>query len=327
MRARANYFKIGLFVLCGLAIAVTGLIALGVGSLWQEKFYAESYFEQSVQGLDIGSPVKFRGVQIGRVETIGLVGSEYATLKRYVLVRFSLYRDTVGALNQAAVKRFVDNETEKGLRVRLAFQGITGAAYLEADYIDAQAGPVLPIDWQPEYPLLPSTPSTISRYSDAIDGILKNINQIDLQGLGGGLEKAVTTLNQLMADGQVDKISQQTIQLLSELRATNQRLEGLLIRAETPVDELLSALPVTVNNLNRLATQLNLLADDLPASIAPFNSTLQRLNSLIAAEQQTIRQTLSNFQQVSENLRAITDDGRRYPAQMLFGAPPPAVEP
>ena len=327
MSARANYFKIGLFVLCGAFIAVVGLMALGAGSLLQTKFYAESYFQESVQGLDIGSPIKFRGVQIGRVETITLVGAEYPTEKRYVLVRFSLYRDAVGALSQAAVKRFVDSEAEKGLRVRLAFQGVTGAAYLEADYLEAERAPWLSIDWQPDYPFLPSAPSTITRYSEAMDGILKHIEQIDIQAIGSGLEQALTALNGFMKKAQVGEISQQTLQLMTELRASNRRLERMLAIAEAPVDTILQELPKTVQNLNRLTAQLNALAGDLPENIAPLGSTLRRLNGLLAAEQQTIEETLDNIQQVSENLRDITEDGRRYPAQMLLGAPPPPLEP
>jgi phospholipid/cholesterol/gamma-HCH transport system substrate-binding protein/paraquat-inducible protein B len=327
MSERANYFKIGLFVLCGAIIAVVGLLALGAGSLLQKKFYAESYFEESVQGLDIGSPIKFRGVQIGRVETITLVGTEYPTNKRYVLVRFSLYRDAVGALSQAAVKRFVDSEVEKGLRVRLAFQGVTGAAYLEADYLEAERAPWLSIDWQPDYPFLPSAPSTITRYSEAIDGILKNIEQIDIQSIASGLEKALTALNSLMEKAQVGEIGQQTAQLMSELRTTNRRLERILSKAETPVDTILQELPKTVQNLNRLTTQLNALAGDLPEDIAPLGSTLRRLNGLLTAEQQNIVETLDNFRQVSENLRDLTDNARSSPSQLIFGAPPPATEP
>ncbi len=327
MSARANYFKIGLFVLCGAIIAVVGLMTFGAGSLLQTKFYAESYFEESVQGLDIGSPIKFRGVQIGRVETITLVGTEYPTEKRYVLVRFSLYRDTVGALNQAAVKRFVDSEVEKGLRVRLAFQGVTGAAYLEANYLETERAPRLSIDWQPEYPLLPSTPSTITRYSEAINKILKNIEQINIQAIGSSMEQSLTTLNGFMATAQAGEISQQILQLLTELRASNRRLERLVSKAEAPLDQFLTELPETARNLNSLTRRLDALAEDLPSSIAPLGKTLYRLNGLLTAEQQNIVETLDNFRQVSENLRDLTDNARRYPSQLIFGAPPPATEP
>ncbi len=327
MSERANYFKIGLFVIGAATIAVVGLLALGAGSLFQKKFYAESYFDDSVQGLSIGSPIKFRGVQIGQVETIVLVGAEYPTEKRYVLVRFSLYRHAVGALGQAAVKRFIDKEVEKGLRVRLAFQGVTGTAYLEADYLEAERAPGLSIDWEPDYPLLPSAPSTITRYSEAIDGILRHVEQIDIQAIGSGLEKALTTLNDFMSTTQTGEISRQTLQLLTELRASNRRLERLMSKAEEPFDQLLTELPETARNFNSLTLRLDALVKDLPSSMAPLGKTLYRLNGLLTSEQQNITETLDNFRQVSENLRDLTDNARSYPAQLIFGAPPPATEP
>jgi phospholipid/cholesterol/gamma-HCH transport system substrate-binding protein len=327
MSERANYFKIGLFILCGTAIAVIGLMALGAGTIFQKKFYAETYFEESVQGLDIGSPIKFRGVQIGRVEVITLVGAKYQTEKRYVLVRVSLYQSAVGGLTQAAVERFVNSEVEKGLRVKLAFQGVTGAAYLEADYVAAERAPWLSIDWQPEYPYLPSAPSTITRYTDAIDRILKNIEQTDIEGLINGIEKALAGINQATEEARVGRISDQTVLLLKELRNTNQRLDRLVSKAEGPLDQFLAELPETARNLNRLTRQMDALAGDLPDSIAPLGKTLRRLNGLLAAEQQNIEETLDNFRQVSENLRDLTDNARSYPSQVIFGAPPPATEP
>src|SRR5512145_1750508 len=85
-----SYFKIGLFVVSAVAIAVVGVVALGVGTVFRKQVLVETYIDESVQGLDIGSPVKFRGVQVGEVETITLTSVEYPTRRRYVLVRMGL---------------------------------------------------------------------------------------------------------------------------------------------------------------------------------------------------------------------------------------------
>ncbi len=58
-------------------------------------------------------------------------------------------------------QKSVDLEIEKGLRMRLAPQGITGTSYLEIDYVDPPP-PVLPIDWVPENIYIPSAPSTVT---------------------------------------------------------------------------------------------------------------------------------------------------------------------
>jgi ABC-type transporter Mla subunit MlaD len=185
----------------------------------------------------------------------------------------------------------------------------------------------LSIDWQPDYPFLPSAPSTITRYSEAIDKILKNIEQIDIQAIGSGLEQALTALNGFMEKAQVGEIGQQTVQLLTELRATNHRLEKMVSKAEGPLDQFLTELPETTRNLNNLTRRLDALAEDLTPGIAPLGKTLYRLNGLLTAEQQNIVETLENFRQVSENLRDLTDNARSYPSQLIFGAPPPATEP
>ena len=327
MSERANYFKIGLFILTATAIAVAGLMALGAGTLLQPKFYAETYFQESVQGLDIGSPIKFRGVQIGKVEEITLVGARYDTEKRYVLVRVSLFSKAFGAITEAAVEELVKTEVAKGLRVQLAFQGVTGAAYLEADYLDADRSPWLSIDWQPEYAYLPSAPSTITRYTEAIDLILKNIEQADIVALIGSIERAMTGLNRATEEARVSQISDQAVLLLTELRATNRRLEGVVARAEEPLGQFLDELPETSRSLHRLTLRLDALAKELPAHAEPLGKTLRQLNGLLTAEQQNIEDTLDNIRQVSENLRELTDNAKTYPAQLILGAPPPPTEP
>jgi phospholipid/cholesterol/gamma-HCH transport system substrate-binding protein len=86
-----SYFKIGLFVIAATVIGVIGVIVLGMGTIFQKQVLVETYIDESVQGLDIGSPVKFRGVQVGKVEQITLTNVQYPTRRRYVLVRAGLY--------------------------------------------------------------------------------------------------------------------------------------------------------------------------------------------------------------------------------------------
>ncbi|MEZ4599716.1 MAG: MlaD family protein [Syntrophotaleaceae bacterium] len=327
MSERANYFKIGLFILVALTIGVIGLMVFGAGTLFQQKFYAETYFVESVQGLDIGSPVKFRGVQIGRVEEITLVGTEYETEKRYVLVRISLFSKAFGAMSQAAVEELVKTEVEKGLRIQLAFPGVTGTAYLEADYFVAERAPWMSIDWKPDYAYIPSAPSTITRYTEAIDRILKTIEQVDMEALFTGIEKALSGLNEATEQVRIGEISDQMVLLLKELRATSSRLDRFISRAEDPLGRFLQELPETAQSLNRLTEQLNQLARELPTQMEPLGKTARRLDGLITSEQQNIEDILENFRQASENLRDLTESAREYPSQLILGAPPPPTEP
>jgi phospholipid/cholesterol/gamma-HCH transport system substrate-binding protein/paraquat-inducible protein B len=119
-----SYFKVGIFVITASVIAIIGVILLGVGSVFQKNFLVETYIDESVQGLDVGSPVKFRGVPIGKVEEISLTSVEYATTKRYVLVRTVISPKFVPRQPSAA-KRF---RSQSRNRARPAFaHGRSGA--------------------------------------------------------------------------------------------------------------------------------------------------------------------------------------------------------
>ena len=87
MSLKANYFKLGLFVIGALVSGVILLIVIGSGRWFQPKLTIESYFNESVQGLDIGSKLKYRGVAIGEVTRIGFTYNKYQqeipSLQRY----------------------------------------------------------------------------------------------------------------------------------------------------------------------------------------------------------------------------------------------------
>jgi len=77
MSLKANYFKLGLFVIGAIAAGIIVLIIIGSGRWLQKRITIETYFNESVQGLDIGSKLKYRGVAIGEVTRIGFTYNKY----------------------------------------------------------------------------------------------------------------------------------------------------------------------------------------------------------------------------------------------------------
>lgn len=341
-----SYFKIGLFVISATIIAVIGIVVLGVGTLLQKKTVVETYIDESVQGLDVGSAVKFRGVLIGKVEAITLTSVAYATKRSYVLVRAGLTSDIFQASLAAAGSPVFDTEIAKGLRVRLAAQGLTGTAYLEADYLDPARNPPLEIDWQPRFPYVPSAQSRITQLSEAVQHILENIERVDIQRITDGIEKSLAAITKVAEGANLEGVGKQAAALLVEVRDTNRQVKELLAgpeikatladaaaaagsarqiieRAEKPMNQLLTDLPKTLGSVNRLVQRLDSVAADLPESSAQMKQTLQRLNRLIASQQYEIQTTVQNLRSISESFREITDNSKKYPSQTLFGAPPP----
>ena len=129
MSLKTNYFKLGLFIICSTVLLLSILVFFGLGALNKDKIMMESYFDESVQGLDIGSPLKFKGVKIGSVQRIRFVFNKYHDIKdvpfRYVLVEMALDPDSAIALkSREDLKDAIWSEVENGLRVRIAPQGL-----------------------------------------------------------------------------------------------------------------------------------------------------------------------------------------------------------
>jgi phospholipid/cholesterol/gamma-HCH transport system substrate-binding protein/paraquat-inducible protein B len=353
MSSRASYFKIGLFAIFAVIIAAAAIIVLGAGAIFQRKILAETYFEQSVQGLDVGSPVKFRGVRVGEVEEITLVSREYATDRRYVMVRIALYADfTPGKYETAPGKglksleyRF-QTEIERGLRIRLAFQGLTGAAYLETDYLDPERYPPLEIDWKPRYLYCVSASSTFIRFSDSIERIMNSVEQVDFKEISDALGSSLRGLTKALDEADVKTVGEQAAQLLADLRRTNGRINDLLgereigsvvsdasatlaaarrvvERSEKTMDQLFADLPETSARIKSLAGKLDATSSDLAETLTRLKRVSRQLDDLVSSQQPNMEQTIENVRLISENLREFSETVKDDPSQILFGRVPP----
>jgi phospholipid/cholesterol/gamma-HCH transport system substrate-binding protein/paraquat-inducible protein B len=343
---KLSYFKVGLFVIAASVIVVIGVVLLGVGTVFEKKALVETYIDESVQGLDIGSAVKFRGVPIGKVEKISLTSVEYSTRKRYVMVRIGIVPTMLdvplGDPNNAGFKL----EVERGLRLRLAAQGLTGVAYIETDYADPQRNPPLEIDWQPRYPYVPSIRSRITQLSESVENILRSLENVDIGRLVDSMQKSLAVITKVAEGAKFDKLGGEAVALLSEIRATNREVKNLVggselkaaisdsaaaaksareivVSAEKPMKQLLADLPQTTENLSRLIKRLEAMSAELPESGAQLRQTMRRLNRILASQQQEIQTALENIRAITENVKDLTEDSKRYPAQAIFGAPPP----
>jgi phospholipid/cholesterol/gamma-HCH transport system substrate-binding protein/paraquat-inducible protein B len=274
-------------VITSVSTAVAAVIILGAGELFREETLVETYFLESVQGLSVGSVVTFRGVPIGKVEEITLTGNVYPTTTRYALVRSAILSDAFKVENRGWNK-----EIEMGLRFRLAAQGLTGAYYLEADYLEPSEYKPLDIEWKPRYPYVPSVPSTYTRLTDALKSLTASLQEIDYHKIASELGASLSTLSKLLEQIDMKKIGGDAEELLEELRATNKSVGELF-------------------------------AERLPESLEQLEVTFRRLNDLVARQQREIEATIGNFRRASENLRELSENVMRQPSQLFFSEPPP----
>lgn len=159
MATPTRHFRLGLFIVVGVALALGAVLIFGARSLSTDHVRYTTYYDESVQGLEIGAPVKFRGVTVGSVTQITV-----APDKRRVAVALEVEASEVG---NVGIK---DAPFDEGLRVQLAAAGITGVKFLQIDFFDPESypPPVLPFEVPERY--LPAAVSTLKQVEDSVVG-------------------------------------------------------------------------------------------------------------------------------------------------------------
>jgi paraquat-inducible protein B len=336
MEGRALYLRVGVMILAGVALLLALLWFIGGSRLRGGTVY-ESYFSESVQGLEVGAPVKYRGVTVGRVTDLGLVTAEYGegmplnfqhNTSRLVFVRFELDTRRIG--------RVPDTQTavSLGLRARLASQGLTGLAYLELDFVDPKEYPALQVPWQPEAEYIPSMPSTLSQVQVAAEHLLDKLNAMNLDQLG---DQAAGLLKDLRADIATGDVHVTLAEATALLRTTNQTVQAAdLPGLAADFKHTSNALRDTVqgekvqsllSNASVAAARLAEASARLPPLIASLQTTTQRLGNGTADLEQGLVPILRDVQAASQNLRELTDLLRHYPAGVFSEPPPRTKEP
>jgi len=293
--ANPNYFRLGVFVLAAIGVLISVILIFGGGKIFQKSFMVETYIKQSVTGLDAGAAVRFRGVKIGQVTSIGLSGDIYERdlpfhdRRQYVVVRMQIYGDKV---NPDQIGEFVKNN----LRARVKSVGITGVNYIEFDFVaNASATPPLPYSWQPEYSVIPSLPNQADEIISGIQRLIGALNDMNIDGTQKKLDALLGNLNVLMAgdgkgnEGVIESVKQLNVIMTRINKATDKEEIGLLVR------ELVAA-------------------------------TTSLRQTITSVQGDTVL-TIENIKQVSENLNEFSRIASQSPSSLIWSDPPKKITP
>jgi ABC-type transporter Mla subunit MlaD len=346
MSEKASYFRLGIFIIAAAAIFVAIVLALGAGNIFKRTVTIETYFDESVQGLDIGSAVKYRGVQIGRVTRVGFTASKYQSdtpvksRRQYVLVEAELQPELIGT------KQDSDSLTEMiaaGLRARLAPVGITGTAYLEIDFVDPKAYPPLAITWTPQNVYIPSAPSTYNQIVSGAQKFLATLDNADIEGTLHSIAVLARTANDKLGELPVGALAYDANAALKELRTLIARLDR--VAASPEVAQAVKDLGAASARLREVLAnpgwatapahaaeafaKVREVAENphLQDSLVRLDRILTRLDTLTAGADSDFSAALYNLRRVSENLRDLTETVKRYPGSVLGEPPRPVAAP
>lgn len=193
-----------------LLIALTALMVFGASKFFTKTEKFVCYFKSGINGLDIGAPVKYKGVEIGKVEDIMIFPSPRDPRKSMIATKLSIdlaktKRNSFGNFYESESQ--LEKQIEDGLRAKLNFQSIvTGMLYIELDYFEEPNTPFRMFNIMPGNIMeIPVVESNISDSIKLMEKTLKEVSEIDFNALSKNINALLETSNEKIAQIDVAK--------------------------------------------------------------------------------------------------------------------------
>jgi ABC-type transporter Mla subunit MlaD len=317
---QANKFRLGLFVLAGTLLFITGLFVLGLEGLFVKKAHFVTLFSESVQGLTIGSPIKYKGVPIGTVSKITIqVEDKLIRVDMDInLGGFSAKKDLDGKDKMRLFRHFIRKERDKGLRCRLEYAGITGLKYIEMDYFvkaDSKYSIAVPTHKKTTTLYIPSTPSALKDILKLINTSLERIAKVDFEGLSSRISDVLDGAKKIVNGPKLLKAIDQMEAMSANLKQSSQVLRDTLTPKK--VTEIINNVDNVLDKLHSISKKLETQLDK--AKIAETSDSVRKAANSIADSRVMISNTLSKINQAIDSFTELMNYLNDDPAALLKG--------
>ena len=328
MKTKLSPAVVGSFVIGALVLIVAALLSFRSSHLFSKPVRFVAYFNESVQGLDVGGAVKLRGVRAGRVVAIR-VHYDAKTRQSQVAVvgelEQNMISDRAGQTIKITDRTTLQRLIEEGLRAKIDLVGITGLQFVELDFLDPQQFPAPRPEGGTEYPVVPTVPSGMSELIANLSKIVNNLKQIDFAELSHELKSLLATANQEVGDLDLKK-------MVTKVTAAAESIEALAGSAEAKA---------AFANLNKTATDVQGLVAKLDTQVEPvraelvrtlhsFHDAAESVRELLGPQSGLGEEALRTLQQVTEtaeSLQQLADFLERNPNALITGKRRPGKEP
>jgi paraquat-inducible protein B len=328
MKTKVSPAVVGLFVLGALILGIGALLMFGGVHFFSQPLRFVVSFNESIHGLDLGSPVKLRGVRVGRVVGLNVRYDEKQN-RSVVRVLCELNSDVVkdgeGNIIDVSDQDELQHLVDKGLRAQLGVLGLaTGLLFVELDFVDPHQYPADLRVTETKYAVVPAMTSTISEFQANLTEILNDIRKVDFAGIG-------RETKQLLVDTRKQLNGVDMKGLVDQWKSTGASLDTL---ARSP--EIKEA----VTNLNRAVVELRTVLSHLDAQVGPagenltatlaeakkavesFDVAAQTAQKFIASQTGLSDEAVRTMEQLSEaadSVKRLADFLERNPNALLTG--------
>ena len=331
MSQKASPTLIGIFTLIGLLLIGAALVLFGAGKLFTSTHEILLYFDKSVNGLQVGSDVRFGGVRIGRVKSINVLVDREANRKIIPVVveltdkDLSLIGTDEGGGIDLSTPEGVRKAVAEGLRGGMKQQSlVTGQLYVEFDIVPTTQGFTYRSKIQPPQPVVPTIGTEMDELITGISDGIEKFNALDLDSVIKELRDVLVTANARIAEFDTKEINDNLTGITGDIRKITS--DDKFSKALQSLDDAL----VQIDELTRKANQgIDPLLKDLESVMAKADSGLARIDEAAKEISQLanprspvllrLQSVLQETERASQALEELSNDLKRDPKALISG--------
>ena len=327
MSTKANPSVIGAFVLGAILIAIGAVFFFGSADLFAKKQLFVSYFTQSISGLSVGSNVKFKGVNIGKVTRVllGFGGKDapiyakvFYEVDENVIVRdFGPGASRVNLFEEEVNKIRVD----QGLRARLDFESlISGQLYVSLDFVKEPAAFNYHENPSDNAFEIPVQPSDIEAILTNLTKAVSNIGNVDFLGLSKDLESLLVSAREAIDSLKLAEIGNSLNHLVN-----GPEVKGALTSVKTAFDQMDVTLKKVQDEIDPISANLNPTLEEAKKTMAQLQDATRNLDKMLSANsgfRYQLDTTLSQIGSAADALQRLSEFLERNPNSLIFGRKP-----
>ncbi|HVY16190.1 MAG TPA: MlaD family protein [Rhodopila sp.] len=312
---------VGSFVLGGLALVVAGILFFGGSRLFAHTTRAVIFFDGSVAGLDVGSPVTFRGVRVGSVQHVTLQLSRRGGARIPVIIELVPGQVRLSAEDIHNGNISVEKLVEAGLRAQLNLQSfVTGQLRIDLDFRPSTPPRMVDAN-EDNLPQIPALPSDLERLRATLSEIpvadlaksaqrtletVENLTQRLDKQIGPLLDSSRQTLD--TATRTLNTTDQSVAQLREQATQTLEAITGLANAAQKQLDGRGADLQQVLKSAQRAADQANALLVNVNQLTSQRSDLRGNLNAAVR-----------DLAASASSLRGFTQTIERDPSTLLRG--------